>query len=111
MKQRILWAVLLSMTALIAAEFKVNNRIPATGFTDGNTSWKYEKKVSFANEIPAEFLITKKQIKTHKKFAYIKGFNGDLILQIKAPGKINEIEWSASIKNFADKQKRNISLS
>lgn len=104
-------AVMFCAAAVTAAEFSINNRIPATGFTGGNDSWKYEQKVSFANAVPEEFLIPPKQIKTHKKHAYIKGFNGDLVLQIKAPGPVKTLEWSAIMTNFADKKVRKISLS
>lgn len=104
-------AVMFCAAAVTAAEFRINNRIPATGFTGGNDSWKYEQKVSFANAVPEEFLILPKQIKTHKKHAYIKGFNGDLVLQIKAPGPVKTLEWSAIMTNFADKKVRKISLS
>lgn len=106
-----LLAVMFCAAAVTAAEFSINNRIPATGFIGGNDSWKYEQKVSFANAVPEEFLIPPKQIKTHKKHAYIKGFNGDLVLQIKAPGPVKTLEWSAIMTNFADKKVRKISLS
>ncbi len=111
MKKIMLLAVMFCAAAVTAAEFRINNRIPATGFTGGNDSWKYEQKVSFANAVPEEFLIPPKQIKTHKKHAYIKGFNGDLVLQIKAPGPVKTLEWSAIMTNFADKKVRKISLS
>ncbi|MBQ7401948.1 MAG: hypothetical protein IJW05_00775 [Lentisphaeria bacterium] len=111
MKKIMMLAVMFCAAAVTAAEFSINNRIPATGFTGGNDSWKYEQKVSFANAVPEEFLIPPKQIKTHKKHAYIKGFNGDLVLQIKAPGPVKTLEWSAIMTNFADKKVRKISLS
>lgn len=111
MKKIMMLAVMFCAAAVTAAEFRINNRIPATGFTGGNDSWKYEQKVSFANAVPEEFLILPKQIKTHKKHAYIKGFNGDLVLQIKAPGPVKTLEWSAIMTNFADKKVRKISLS
>ena len=111
MKKTLLLASLFCLSAVFAADFKVNNRVPETGFTGGNDTWKYEQKVAFAKEIPAEFLIPKRQIKTHKKYASIKGLNGDLFLQITAPGPVKTLEWSANITNFSDKASRKVSIS
>ena len=111
MKKTMLLTALLCAAAVMATEFKVNNRVPEKGFTGGNTAWKYEQNVSFAKEIPGEFLIAPRAIKVHKKYAHIKGFNGDLILQIKAPGPVKTLEWTANMTNFADKKSRKISIS
>ena len=112
MKKKLIFAALLSAAALFASEFKVNNRVPASGYSENNSSWKYEHNFTFEKgKVPGEFLIPDGRLKKHKKYASIYGYNGDITLQIKAPGPVKTLEWSASVTNFADKVKRKLSLS
>ena len=112
MKKSLISALLLVSAAAFANEFKVNNKVPENGFSGGNDTWKYEQNFKFEKgKIPAEFLISERQLKTHKKYAHIFGYNGDIYLQIKAPGPVATLEWSAAISNFADSVKRKFSLS
>ncbi|MBR2438950.1 MAG: hypothetical protein IKB25_02045 [Lentisphaeria bacterium] len=112
MKKKLILAALLGAAALFASEFKVNNRVPASGYSANNSSWKYEHNFTFEKgKVPAEFLVPEGRLKKHKKYASIYGYNGDITLQIKAPGPVKALEWSASVTNFADKVKRKLSLS
>ena len=41
MKKKLILAALLGAAALFASEFKVNNRVPSSGYSANNSSWKY----------------------------------------------------------------------
>ena len=112
MKKLFFLTALFFVCSVFSAELKINNRVPKTGFSTVNNSWKYEKSFRFVKgKLPAEFLLTDKNIKLHPKHGHIQGYNGDLTIQIKAPGAVKTLEWSAKITNFADGKTRKISIS
>ena len=110
MKKRLIAAFSLLTAIVTAAEFKVNNKVPESGFMPGNEQWVYEQNINIAkNGFPAEFLISPKAIKQHPKQSHIRGYNGDITLRIAAPGRIRTLECGAAITNFADSRKRGVS--
>ena len=47
MKKKLILAALLGAAALFADGFKVNNRVPAAGYSANNNSWTYEQNFNF----------------------------------------------------------------
>ena len=112
--KRILTVILLSFAAAVlsAAGFTVNNKTPGSGFTEGNDKWTFERKYDLTNkELPPELLIPAKAFKQHPKHAYIRGVGNNLLLQIKAPGRIRELECAVTIGNYADSRQRTVAIS
>ena len=99
-------------TISVLSQVKINNRNVESGFTSAHDAWKYEKNITFEKgKVPGEYLIPENRLKVHKKHSYIRGYNGDINLQIKGPGSIKTLEWNADMTNYADKVKRNITMS
>ena len=104
--------ILLCILAVAAQDFRINNRIPAHGFSADKKTWKYEQSTSFKKgDIPPEFLLNEIRLKVHKKYAHIRGYNEDITFMIKAPGPVRTLEWSAVMTNFTDRTKRKVSMS
>ncbi len=110
--KKTLTIILLILAAVLSAEgFTINNRTPGSGYTEGNSTWQFGRKYDLTKkEFPPELLISEKDFKQHSKYAHIRGVNSDILLQIKAPGRIRELECSGMIFNYADSRKRVVKI-
>ena len=112
MKQFLSAITILTAVFMTAQDFKINNRIPETGFSCAGSTWKYEHNTTFdKGKVPGAYLVPENRIKIHKKHSYIRGYNGDLNIQIHAPGPVKTLEWTAEMTNYADSMKRSAGMS
>ncbi|MBE6372563.1 MAG: hypothetical protein E7055_10895 [Lentisphaerae bacterium] len=110
--KKIILPLSIMSAVLPAQDFKINGKIPESGFSITDGSWVYERNVDIAKEgFPEEFLISAKAIKQHPKHRYMRGYNGNIVLRISAPGRITALEFGAEITNYADSRKRSVSAS
>ena len=110
-----LLAVTAALTSLFLcageqAEFTINGMKPQAGFQADGKTWSYVCDANLTKEVPAEFLLGKKAIKQHKKYAHIKGCNSNITLTVKAPGPVKTLDASTVISNYSDSVKRNFSI-
>lgn len=103
MKNILLHLLLFLSCGVFAAELKINNRVIDKGYSENANSWKFEKSVDLVSELPpAEFLISEKHIRKHPTSKHIRGYNGNITLMVKAPGKIKYLDINGTIANFPD---------
>ena len=110
-----LLAVTAALTSLFLcageqAEFTINGMKPQAGFQADGKTWSYVCDANLTKEVPTEFLLGKKAIKQHKKYAHIKGCNSNITLTVKAPGPVKTLDASTVISNYSDSVKRNFSI-
>ena len=112
MKNILLHLLLFLFCGVFAAELKINNRVIDKGYSESANSWKFEKSVDLISELPpAEFLISEKHIRKHPTSKHIRGYNGNITLMVKAPGKIKYLDINGTIANFPDTVVREASFS
>lgn len=104
------------MSPLWALEITLNGYPPESGLERDNQAWhfSYERKFSDATgqDIWSKELgLARQGWKQHKEYPHIRGYNGNIDVKILAPGPVTHLTASAAITNFADSNRRQVSMS
>ena len=92
--------------------FAINNKTPEIGYSQNNSDWQFERIYNLVSDaIAPELGITDKHIRKHPTSKHIKGYNGNIILAVNAPGTVKSLDCKGSITNFPDTKERFASLS
>ncbi|MBR1951126.1 MAG: hypothetical protein IKA32_01025, partial [Lentisphaeria bacterium] len=88
---------------LSAGELKINSVNAGKPVISGSV-WRIEK--SFDLSLPSEknqiLALNSGNWKRHQTNSDIRGYNGDILIKIQAPGSVTTLKYAAEICNYAD---------
>lgn len=73
---------------------------------DGSFSGKYYRDFIKDKDKCSELSLNKNDLKQHKKYSHIAGYNGNYSLMLSVPGLLDTVTFETQITNFADSKER-----